>query len=26
LADVAYHCCCLLEGLEVTEKAMGWSA
>lgn len=26
LADVAFHCCCLLEGLETTEKAMGWSA
>ena len=26
LADVAFHCCCLLEGLEITEKAMGWSA
>ena len=26
LADVVFHCCCLLEGLEVTEKAMGWSA
>ncbi len=26
LADVAFHCCCLLEGLEVTEKSMGWSA
>lgn len=26
LADVAFHCCCLLEGLELTEKEMGWSA
>jgi len=26
LADVVFHCCCLLEGLEITEKAMGWSA
>ena len=26
LSDVAFHCCCLLEGLELTEKAMGWSA
>lgn len=26
LSDVVFHCCCLLEGLEVTEKAMGWSA
>jgi hypothetical protein len=26
LGDVAYRCCCLLEGLESTEKAMGWSA
>ncbi len=26
LMDVAFHCCCLLEGLENTEKSMGWSA
>ncbi len=26
LADVAVQCCCLLEGLESTEKRMGWSA
>lgn len=26
LADVALRCCCYLEGLEVTEKRMGWSA
>ncbi len=26
LSDVAFHCCCLLEGLENTEKSMGWSA
>ncbi|MEL7212062.1 MAG: DUF6456 domain-containing protein [Pseudomonadota bacterium] len=26
LADIALRCCCLLEGLEVTEKQMGWSA
>ena len=26
LADVVYQCCCLLEGLEHTEKSMGWSA
>ena len=26
LQDVALRCCCLLEGLEVTEKRMGWSA
>lgn len=26
LGDVALHCCCFLEGLEVTEKKMGWSA
>ncbi|QFS83165.1 hypothetical protein FIU97_10030 [Roseivivax sp. THAF40] len=26
LADVAVQCCCLLEGLETTEKRMGWSA
>lgn len=26
LMDVAFHCCCLLEGLENTEKTMGWSA
>ena len=26
LQDVALRCCCLLEGLEITEKQMGWSA
>ena len=26
LGDVALRCCCLLEGLEVTEKHLGWSA
>lgn len=26
LMDVVFHCCCLLEGLESTEKSMGWSA
>lgn len=26
LADVALRCCCYLEGLESTEKRMGWSA
>nr|WP_309498536.1 DUF6456 domain-containing protein [Yoonia sediminilitoris] len=26
LGDVALRCCCLLEGLEQTEKNMGWSA
>ncbi len=26
LADIALRCCCFLEGLEVTEKHMGWSA
>lgn len=26
LSDVTFHCCCLLEGLENTEKSMGWSA
>lgn len=26
LGDVALRCCCFLEGLEVTEKRMGWSA
>jgi len=26
LGDVAMRCCCLLEGMEVTEKALGWSA
>ncbi len=26
LGDVALRCCCLLEGLEVTEKQLGWSA
>jgi len=26
LCDVTFHCCCLLEGLENTEKSMGWSA
>lgn len=26
LGDVILRCCCLLEGLEVTEKSLGWSA
>lgn len=26
LADVVLRCCCFLEGLEATEKRMGWSA
>lgn len=26
LEDVALRCCCFLEGLEQTEKTMGWSA
>lgn len=26
LQDAMLRCCCLLEGLEVTEKRMGWSA
>lgn len=26
LADVALRCCCYLEGLETTEKKLGWSA
>ncbi|MEL6571026.1 MAG: DUF6456 domain-containing protein [Pseudomonadota bacterium] len=26
LGDVALRCCCLLEGLELTEKKLGWSA
>lgn len=26
LADVALRCCCYLEGLETTEKQLGWSA
>ena len=26
LSDVALRCCCFLEGLEQTEKTMGWSA
>ncbi|MEP5155307.1 DUF6456 domain-containing protein [Planktotalea sp.] len=26
LGDVALQCCCFLEGLESTEKRMGWSA
>lgn len=26
LGDVVMRCCCFLEGLEQTEKAMGWSA
>jgi len=25
-AALRFHCCCLLEGLESTEKTMGWSA
>lgn len=26
LADVAFRCCCTLEGLETAEKRLGWSA
>ncbi|MFZ3582668.1 DUF6456 domain-containing protein [Loktanella sp. DJP18] len=26
LQDAALRCCCLLEGLEITERHMGWSA
>jgi hypothetical protein len=26
LGDAALRCCCCLEGLELTEKRMGWSA
>ncbi|MEW9920781.1 DUF6456 domain-containing protein [Marimonas sp. MJW-29] len=26
LSEVALHCCCFLEGLETTEKRLGWSA
>ncbi|MCB5197800.1 DUF6456 domain-containing protein [Loktanella sp. TSTF-M6] len=26
LQDAVLRCCCLLEGLEVTERAMGWSS
>ncbi|MCX8955124.1 DUF6456 domain-containing protein, partial [Ruegeria sp. NA] len=26
LSDVALRCCCYLEGLELAEKRMGWSA
>lgn len=26
LSDVALRCCCFLEGLEIAEKRMGWSA
>jgi hypothetical protein len=26
LSEVALRCCCLLEGLEITEKHMGWAA
>ena len=26
LAEIALRCCCLLEGLEITEKSMGWAA
>lgn len=26
LAEVALRCCCFLEGLEQTEKRMGWAA
>lgn len=26
LGDVLLRCCCLLEGLEITEKSLGWSA
>lgn len=26
LSDIALRCCCMLQGLEATEKLMGWSA
>ena len=26
LSDVVLRCCCYLEGLETTEKRLGWSA
>ena len=26
LSDVALRCCCYLEGLEMAEKKLGWSA
>ena len=26
LADIAFRCCCFLEGLETAEKRLGWSA
>jgi len=26
LGDVALRCCCYLEGLELAERRMGWSA
>ena len=26
LSEIALHCCCYLEGLETTEKRLGWSA
>lgn len=26
LADIAFRCCCFLEGLEAAERRMGWSA
>ena len=26
LGDIVLQCCCFLEGLEITEKSMGWSA
>ena len=26
LSETALRCCCLLEGLETTEKYMGWAA
>ncbi|WP_375282031.1 DUF6456 domain-containing protein [Pseudooctadecabacter sp.] len=26
LSEVALRCCCLLDGLEITEKQMGWAA
>jgi len=26
LGDIALRCCCLLEGLEISEKELGWSA
>jgi len=26
LSEVALRCCCFLEGMETTEKRLGWSA